>query len=54
MVPGEEVPTGEICRAWLEICAALGIQLIAGITERDGVKLYNSAVIIGLGGLIGR
>ena len=43
----EEVPDGETCRSWLEVCAALGIHLVAGITERDGVKLYNSAVVIG-------
>ena len=50
----EEIPDGETCRAWQEIAAALNIHLVAGITERDGVKLYNSAVVIGPGGLIGR
>ena len=50
----EEVPSGETCRAWQSVAAKLGIHLVAGITERDGVKLYNSAVVIGPGGLVGR
>jgi len=50
----EEIPGGYTSGAWLALCAELGIHLVAGITERDGVKLYNAAVVMGPTGLIGR
>ena len=43
----EEVPGGETCDAWAELAARLGIYIVAGINERAGDKLFNSAVVIG-------
>jgi N-carbamoylputrescine amidase len=49
----EEIPQGPSTKAWLEIAAQYGLYLVAGINERDGSSLYNSAVIIGPSGYIG-
>ena len=40
-------------RAWSEIAAKHKLHLVAGICERDGNKLFNSAVLIGPSGYIG-
>ncbi|WAT02289.1 nitrilase family protein [Rouxiella chamberiensis] len=50
----ENIPEGPSCRAWMACAARLNLYLVAGITERDGESLYNSAVIIGPEGYIGR
>ncbi|MBS0849187.1 nitrilase family protein [Citrobacter sp. JGM124] len=50
----EEIPEGTSTQAWLACAQRLGIYLVAGITEREGHDLYNSAVILGPEGFIGR
>lgn len=50
----ESVTDGPSARAWMEAAAKHGIHIVAGITERDGDVLYNSAVIIGPQGYVGR
>lgn len=49
----EPVPGGPTVGAWAEISARHKLHLVAGICERDGAKLFNSAVLIGPGGYIG-
>ena len=49
----EEIPSGPTCTAWAKIAAERGLYLVAGISERDGQALYNSAVVIGPDGYIG-
>lgn len=49
----EEIPAGPTCAAWAKIAAELDIYLVAGISEREGQALYNSAVVIGPDGYIG-
>ncbi|WP_315719248.1 MULTISPECIES: nitrilase family protein [unclassified Bradyrhizobium] len=49
----ETIPGGPAVTAWSEIAARHGLHLVAGICERDGTKLYNSAVLIGPKGYIG-
>ena len=49
----ESVPDGPTCRAWHEAARRLGVYIVAGITERDGDRLYNSAVFFGPRGHIG-
>lgn len=49
----ESVPDGESCRAWAEACSRHNAYIIAGISERDGTQLYNSAVLLGPQGYIG-
>jgi N-carbamoylputrescine amidase len=49
----EPVPAGPTVRAWSETAAKHKLHLVAGICERDGAKLFNSAVLIGPAGYIG-
>ncbi|MGA7811015.1 nitrilase family protein [Bradyrhizobium sp.] len=49
----EPIPTGPTVKAWSEIAARHRLHLVAGICERDGAKLFNSAVLIGPAGTIG-
>ena len=50
----EEVPGGETTRIWEEFARRRGVYLAAGISEREGHRLYNSSVIIGPEGYIGK
>lgn len=50
----EVIPHGPSTQAWIDCAARLNIYLVAGITERENESLYNSAVIVGPEGLIGR
>lgn len=50
----EVIPEGPSTQAWIEAAARLDLYIVAGITERDGERFYNSAVLIGPSGLIGR
>jgi predicted amidohydrolase len=36
------------------LCRDRGLHIVAGFNERDGDKLYNTAVLIGPGGLVGK
>jgi predicted amidohydrolase len=49
----EEVPDGPTTAAWAERARAHGLHIVAGICERDGANLYNSAVVIAPEGPIG-
>jgi predicted amidohydrolase len=50
----EELPGGPTTEAWLQTAGRHGLTIVAGITERAGAVLYNSAVVIGPGGYLGR
>lgn len=49
----EPVPGGPTCDAWAAIARDRRLYIVAGICERAGTKLYNSAVVIGPEGYIG-
>ena len=49
----ELIPGGPSVEAWAERAARHGMHIVAGITERSGPDLYNSAVVIGPEGYIG-
>ena len=49
----EPMPDGRSARAWSQLAQELNIYLVAGITERDGDRLYNSALVAGPDGYIG-
>ncbi len=49
----EQIPDGPTCRVYLEAIEGTGLHVVAGICERDGNRLYNSAVLLGPGGYIG-
>lgn len=50
----ETIPGGKACQAWIEIAAEKQIYIVAGVSERDEENLYNSSVLIGPSGLIGK
>jgi predicted amidohydrolase len=50
---GERVPDGPTCAAWGRAAREHTVYIVAGITELDGDKLYNAAVLIGPQGYIG-
>ena len=50
----EAVPGGSTTEAWLEAANRLRMVIVAGICERDGDVLYNSAVVVGPQGFIGK
>lgn len=49
----EAVPDGESSKAWIEAAQRLRIHVVAGIAERDGDRLYNSALLVGPSGYLG-
>ena len=49
----EPVPDGPTTRRWLDIARTRRLHIVAGITEREGASLYNSAVVLGPDGYVG-
>ena len=49
----EEIP-GPFTGALEEACRRLGVHCVAGMLERDGDRLRNTAVLVGPNGLVGR
>jgi N-carbamoylputrescine amidase len=49
----EAFAAGDTIRIWSTLAARLGITLVAGYAEREGDRLYNSAVVIGPHGVLG-
>ena len=49
----EEVPTGETSTAWVDAARHHDVYIVAGIAERAGTTLYNSAILLGPSGYIG-
>ena len=50
----EPVPDGPTCTALQEHAATTGTTLVAGLAERDGDRLFNSAVLVQPGGTVDR
>jgi 5-aminopentanamidase len=48
----EEIP-GPSTQALADACRRLGAHAVCGLLEREGDLLYNSAVLVGPGGLVG-
>ncbi|MCK0198751.1 nitrilase family protein [Ancylobacter sp. 6x-1] len=49
----EPVPEGPSTKAWADVAARRNLIIVAGLAERDGDVLYNSAIVVGPGGAIG-
>ena len=49
----EAIPDGPTVRAWADAARAHGLYVVAGITERAGQALYNSAAVVGPEGFVG-
>ncbi|MGO1562830.1 MAG: nitrilase family protein [Actinomycetaceae bacterium] len=50
----EQIPDGPTCQAWARVAAERDLYVVAGIPELDGVQIFDSAVLIGPEGYIGR
>lgn len=50
----EPVPDGPTVQAWIAVAGRRGVHIVAGIAEADGGELFNSAVLVGPDGLVGR
>jgi len=50
----EPVPQGPTTQSWIKLCRKKKFYLVAGINEFERGKIYNSAVLIGPGGYIGK
>lgn len=50
----EPVPDGPTTRRLMDIAKRRGMYIVAGLPEQDGARCYNSAVLVGPSGLIGR
>ncbi len=50
----EPVPDGPTCLEYLEAINGTQLHVVAGICERDGDRLYNTAVFLGPDGYIGK
>jgi len=50
----QEVPAGETTKSWINVAKERNVYIVAGICERDGSDLYNTAVLVGPEGFIGK
>ena len=50
----ERVPDGPTCRSWLKAAHENNVSVVAGIAEKDGPCLYNTAILAGPEGFIGK
>jgi predicted amidohydrolase len=50
----EAIPDGPSTAALVDIARATGAVICAGLAERAGERLFNSAVLVGPGGYVGR
>ncbi|MHC8405926.1 nitrilase family protein [Pseudomonas sp. TMB3-21] len=50
----EGVPDGTSVRAWMNFAREHQVYLVAGLTERDGMQLFNTGVLVGPDGFIGK
>ena len=50
----ENIPDGKTTEALLALAKKINSVIVAGIAEREGDAVYNSAVMVGPGGYIGR
>jgi N-carbamoylputrescine amidase len=50
----ETVAEGDATQAWTEAARRLNVHVVAGLAERDGDRLFNSAIVAGPRGLVGR
>ncbi|MFI0538162.1 nitrilase family protein [Streptomyces sp. WSLK1-3] len=50
----EEVPSGPSCQAWADLAHSRQLYVVAGLSERSGEQLFDTAVLIGPDGFIGK
>lgn len=50
----EPVPNGASSTVWIQTAQRLGIHIVVGVAERDGNFLYNTALVAGPDGYVGK
>ncbi|MGW5365261.1 nitrilase family protein [Actinopolymorpha pittospori] len=50
----EEVPSGATVRGWESFAREHGVHLAGGLVEQDGLRLFDTAVLVGPDGYLGR
>lgn len=50
----EAVPCGPSVQSWMDFASKHKVYLVAGLTERDGMRLFNTGVLVGPDGFIGK
>ena len=50
----EVIPGGASMQTWMEFARQHNVYLVAGLAERDGMRLFNTGVLVGPEGLIGK
>ena len=50
----EPVPSGPTTRGLIQFCRSEGSAIVAGVAEKAGRKFYNTAILVGPRGLIGK
>jgi predicted amidohydrolase len=50
----ESIPSGDTCRAMISLARDRDMFLVFGLAEKDGTRFYNSAVLVGPDGFIGK
>lgn len=50
----EPIPDGAFVQRLISLCEQKKMHIVAGVNERNGDKLYNSAVLVGPDGFIGK
>lgn len=49
----ESVPDGSCTQVWMDVARRCNVHIVAGIAERAGDRLYNTAVVLGPQGYLG-
>lgn len=50
----ESVPDGRSVQAWIDFARQQQVFLVAGLAEREGMRLFNTGVLVGPDGFIGK
>jgi N-carbamoylputrescine amidase len=50
----ESIPSGPTCKTYLNAVRNSNTFVVAGICERDGRRLYNTAIVVGPDGFVGK
>jgi N-carbamoylputrescine amidase len=50
----ESIPDGPSIRAWMDFARDRQVYLVTGLAEREGMQLFDTAVLLGPDGLIGK
>lgn len=53
VAPHAEGLDGPTVTAWAAVARQTGVHIVAGVPERDGPRVYNAAVVLGPGGVLG-